>query len=79
MSTLDKILLLLKDGEWHDLKEITQKIALPETKTKIAFDFLNEYNFIQLSEDNKKAKLERPIIEFIEGIQQLEKEETANQ
>lgn len=79
MSTLDKILLLLKDGEWHELKEIAEKIALPEAKAEMAFEFLNEYDFIQLNTDNKKAKLERPLIEFIEGIQRLEEEETSNQ
>ena len=77
MSTLDKILLMLKDGEWHNLKEIAEKVALPEAKAEIAFDFLNEYDFVQLNENNKKAKLKPPLVEFIEGIQRLEKEETA--
>lgn len=78
MSTLDKILWLLKDGEWHDLKEIAEKIALPESKAEIALEFLSEYNFVQLNEDNRRTKLEPPLVEFIEGIQRLEKEETTN-
>ena len=76
MSTLDDILQLLKDGKWHNLKEVTEKTALPEHKAEAVFQFLNEYDFIQINENNKKIKLEPPIAKFIEEIQRLEKEET---
>ena len=76
MSTIDQILLLLKDGDWHDVNEIAEKIALPKTKIKIAFEFLNEYDFVQLNENSRRAKLEPSIVEFVEEIQRLEKEET---
>ena len=76
MSTIDQILLLLKDGEWHEINEIAEKVALPKSKIKIAFEFLNEYDFIQLNENNKSAKLKPSIVKFVEEIQRLEKEET---
>ena len=57
MSTIDQILLLLKDGEWHEINEIAEKVALPKSKIKIAFEFLNEYDYIQLNENKKSAKL----------------------
>jgi len=74
MSAIDEILWLLKDGEWHDLKEITEKVALPKFKAEIVFSFLGEYDFIQLNENVRRVKLQPSILEFIEEIQRLEKE-----
>jgi len=74
MSAIDEILCLLKDGEWHDLKEITKKVALPKFKAEMAVSFLLEYDFIQLNENIKRVKLQPSILKFIEEIQRLEKE-----
>ena len=74
MSTIDDILWLLKDGEWHDLKEIAEKVALPQTKAELVVSFLGEYDFIQLNENNKKVRLQPPLLEFIKEIQRLEQE-----
>lgn len=78
MSAIDEILWLLKDGEWHDLKEITKKVALPKFKAEIAVNFLGEYDFIQLNENVKRVKLQPSMLEFIEEIQRLEKEELSH-
>lgn len=75
MSAIDEILWLLKDGKWHDLKEVTEKVALSKIKTEIAVSFLREYNFILLNEKTKKVRLQPSTREFIEEIQRLEKEE----
>lgn len=74
MPTIDEILLLLRDGKWHNIKEIAQKTSLPESKTKIAFEFLGEYNFVRLNKNTKRAKIQPSIAQFIEEIQRLEKE-----
>jgi DNA-binding IclR family transcriptional regulator len=74
MSAIDEILCLLKDGEWHDLKEITKKVALPKSKAEIAVSFLGEYDFIQLNENIRRVKLQPLILKFIEEIQRLEKD-----
>ena len=74
MSAIDEILCLLKDGEWHDLKEITKKVALPKFKAEIAVSFLGEYDFIQLNKKVRRVKLQPSMFEFIEEIQHLEKE-----
>jgi DNA-binding IclR family transcriptional regulator len=74
MSAIDEILYLLKDGEWHELKEITKKVALPQFKVELAVNFLEEYDFIQLNESVRKVKLQPAILRFIEEIQRLEKE-----
>ena len=75
MTASDEIVWLLKDGEWHDLKEITEKITLPKYKTEIAVSFLGEYDFIQFNEKDRKVRLQPAIHEFIYEIQRLEKEE----
>jgi len=75
MSAIDEILWLLKDGKWHDLKEVTEKVALSKIKTEIAVSFLREYNFILLNEKTKKVRLQPSTLVFIEEIQRLEKEE----
>ncbi|HDQ05674.1 MAG TPA: hypothetical protein ENN36_02990 [Candidatus Bathyarchaeota archaeon] len=74
MSAIDEILWLLKDGEWHDLEEITENLALPKDKAELAISFLTEYDFIQLNKNTKKVKLHPSTLEFLTQIQQLEKE-----
>ncbi len=78
MSTIDKILWLLKDGEWHNLKEIAEKATLPKVKAEMVVSFLGEYDFIQLNENLKRAKLKPSIRKFFEEIQRIEKEDVLN-
>ena len=72
MSVIDDILLLLKNGEWCDLKEIAQKIAISPSKTLIILDFLAEFDFIHLNKNTEKVKLQQPIFKFMNDIQHLE-------
>jgi len=78
MSAVDEILLLLKDGEWHNLNEIKEKSTLPPSKAELIVNFLAEYNFVELNEDNKQLRLQSLLVEFLEEIQRLEKEESNN-
>ena len=75
MSTIDEILWLLKDGRWHNLKEIEKKVALPKVTAEMVVSFLGEYDFIELNENLKKIKLKPSILEFFEKIQRIEKED----
>jgi len=74
MSAIDEILLLLKDGEWHDLKEIAEKLAASKAKVEMAVNFLREYDFVTLSEDTK-VRIQPTILKFIETTQRLDKED----
>jgi hypothetical protein len=65
---------LLKDGKWHKLEEITKRLALPRIKAELAVSFLREYDFIQLNKNSGRAKLQPSTLEFVKGIQHLEKE-----
>jgi len=75
LSAIDEILWLLKDGKWHDLREIIEKCSLPESKVEMAVSFLWEYDFIQVNENGRKAKLHPLVFKFIDEIQRVEKEE----
>ena len=75
LSAFDEILWLLKDGKWHNLKKIMEKCSLSESEVKIAVSFLWEYDFIQVSENGRKARLRPRILKFIDEIQRVEKEE----
>ena len=75
LSVIDEILWLLKDGSWHNLKEIIDKCSAPESKAKMAVSFLWEYDFIELNENRQKARLRTLALSFIDEIQRVEKEE----
>ena len=75
LSVIDEILWLLKDGKWHDLKEIKENCSSPESKVKTAVSFLWKYNFIQMNKNRRKAKLRPLMLEFIDEIQRVEEEE----
>jgi hypothetical protein len=75
MSVIDEILWLLSDGKWHDLKKLGEDIALSKFKVEIAINFLGEYNFVQQNTKTKMIRLQPSILEFINKIQRVEKEE----
>ena len=74
MTIIDDILWFLKDGKWHSIEEITEKMGLSKTKTEIALEFLTKYNFIQRRKDDAKAKLQSSTRKFIIEILKLEQE-----
>jgi hypothetical protein len=71
MATIDDFIMQLKDGEWHDIQEVTEHITLPRSKAEMVINFLGEYDFIQQKGD-KKIRLQTSMLEFIKGIQRLE-------
>jgi predicted methyltransferase len=78
LSTIDEILWSLQNGKWYSLTEIIEKSPLPKPLTEMALSFLREYNFIQIDEKEGKAKLSPPVLNFIDEIQRVEKEETSS-
>ena len=78
LLAIDEMLWSLKDGKWHNLTEIIEKSSLPKPLTKMALNFLQEFNFIQIDEKEEKAKLSPPVLNFTDAIQRLEKEEASS-
>jgi len=75
LSAIDEILWLLKDGKWHNLREIMEKCSSPEPKVEMTISFLWEYDFLQLNETGRKAKLRPLMLKFINEIQYVEEED----
>lgn len=64
MSTLDKILELLGDGEWHNLEEINKEVRLQKDNLEEIIGFFAEYRFVQLDKERRRVKLTSPVLEF---------------
>jgi len=71
----DEILQLLRDGKWHDLRDIVKKCSKPESKVEITISFLSEYGFIDVNKKGRKARLRPLMLEFFDEILRLEKEQ----
>ena len=72
---IDEILMLLKDGNWHDLGEITKKCSSGELKLETIVNFLWKYDFVELDKKGRKARLRPLMLEFIDEIQHVREEE----
>ena len=70
---IDHVIELLKDGKWHEIKEISQKSKLHEFKIEILTDFLADYSFLELNKKEKKAKLSKVFVDFLNKKQRLGK------
>jgi len=75
LPEVDDILRLLKNGKWHDLKEIGKRIQLQDLDVASITKFLAQYNFIKLDKEGKKAKLDSSTQNFLKKISRLEGEE----
>jgi hypothetical protein len=73
LSTVDKILELLEDGKWHDIKEIREKSNLQEFKVEMIYGFLAEYAFIDFNKEQQKAKLSPATLKFLREIRRIKK------
>jgi len=75
LSKIDEILDVLKNGKWHDLKEISDKTHLQGLKVELLTEFLAEYDFIELNKKEHKTKLAPPLLDFLRKIRNLEEKE----
>jgi hypothetical protein len=75
LLAIDETLRVLRDGKWHDLEEITKKIALPEYRVEMIVSFLSDYGFIEFDKKGQKAKLNPLTREFIDEVHRVEEEE----
>ncbi len=75
MLAIDAVLMLLKDGKWHDLVEITKKISPHEFRVEMIVRFLSDYGFIEFNKKDQKVKLNPLTRVFIDEIHCVEEEE----
>jgi hypothetical protein len=64
-SKIAKALEHLKDGQWHAIEEIREKMKLNENQVQQIITFLSEYNFVIINQAEKKVKLEETIRRFL--------------
>ncbi|MGB9756719.1 MAG: hypothetical protein ACPLVJ_02935 [Candidatus Bathyarchaeales archaeon] len=55
----------LKDGQWHTIEEMREKMRLSEAQIQQIITFLGEYNFITINQTEKKVKIEETIRRFL--------------
>lgn len=65
MPTIDQVLELLENGDWHELTEIARKSGLQQSKLEAVVDFLAEYEFIHVDKEQQRAKLTHPVLKFL--------------
>jgi len=74
---IDEILMLLKDGNWHDLRDIAKECSSNEFRVEMIVGFLSKYDFMELDRKGRKARLRPLMLEFINEIQRNREEEAA--
>jgi DNA-binding IclR family transcriptional regulator len=74
LLAIDEILDLLKNGEWHGLKEVADRARLKEVKVEIVTSFLVEYDFLEFDKEEKKIKLSPQLQLFLKKIEGVEQE-----
>jgi len=75
LPQIDEILDVLKNGKWHDIREISEKTHLRERKVEMITGFLAQYHFIELNRKERKTRLTQPLQEFLRRVQELEDKE----
>ena len=56
-NAIERIVGFLEDGEWHTFKEIREYSDLPEVETWRIVRFLEEFGFLNVNEEELKARL----------------------
>lgn len=65
MSILDDVVDLLKDGEWHDLKDVAKNLELTQQELQQILQFLIRLDLVNLDEKQEKALMTSVLKELI--------------
>ncbi len=71
--SLDAILLLLEDGEWHNITDIIKKSGLSEKVARTCLNFLVEYGLIEVDLKEDKAKASKAYLDFTKRLAGVER------
>jgi len=64
--TVEKVLVFLLDGTWHELSEIADNLQIERQTLDKAVKLLLEFNFVQTSES--KVKIDSDTKEFLMSV-----------
>jgi len=63
MHTIDNIMALIHDSQWHGMDEIHREFPIPEEKLDKVLCFLQDYDFI--NKENQKLKITPAGLKFL--------------
>lgn len=69
---IDKVLLSLEDGEWHDLNDISGRVQLTTHKVKKILIFLSDFTFVELDMEGWKARIDLATRKWLQGLHEME-------
>jgi len=64
---MEVVLEILKDGKWHSIKELADKIKLHEFKPQMIM-FLANFNFAEIRKQSGEIKLTREFLKIIKTV-----------
>jgi len=67
MNSLDGILELLIDGEWHRVDALSAKLGLPEPRLRTMIDFLSEHGFVQYDSPDGLVKIDAKVRDLMDS------------
>lgn len=70
---IEKMLEMLKDKQYHTIKEIARRLKLEQTYAKRVLEFLENYSFIQLNQTKQKARITKTTHTFLEKTENQKK------
>jgi len=73
----DRVLSLLENGDWHDVRDLPEAVDMPEVKTGIILAFLAEYGFIELDDKKERARATELYLAFLRRIKWAERADAA--
>ena len=65
MQEIDKVANLIKDGHWHLLDDVTNRVEISEPEAKWVLEFLAGQKLVELDMKNGKVKASRTLTEFL--------------
>ena len=71
LTFLEPILITLRDGNWHSIKEVQEYSGYYEGKADLILEFLSGFGFVDLRKNENEVKLSPPMFRFIAEIEKL--------
>ncbi len=71
LRSCDEIFHVLRNGKWHDSREIAEVTCLSVFKLNLLTNFLAEFKFIEFDAKKQKARLMPSVREFLKKIQEI--------
>lgn len=65
MEVVYKTMDLLRDGNWHSVNEVIEKLSVPEEKVKAILRFLADHYFINFNQHKRMIKITSLGLEFL--------------